>query len=71
MGVECVFFDGLVTRAASDEFVQMINSGVKEAGLTGWRLLNLSDGAPVFTFQSFALPPSERVRIYKNEVHAE
>jgi hypothetical protein len=67
--IECIFFDGLVTRTESDEFVQIINRGSGSADMEGWSLKDASDGSPTFTFPSYSLAPSKSIRVYTNEVH--
>ncbi len=39
--------------------------------LRGWRLKDVSDGSPTFTFPSYMIGPGQRVRVYTNEVHPE
>ena len=69
--IECIFFDGLVTRTESDEFVQIINRGSGSADMRGWSLRDASDGSPTFTFPSYSLAPSKSIRVYTNEVRIE
>jgi len=69
--IECVFFDGLVTRTESDEYVQVLNDGTTAVDLAGWRLVDQSDGSPEFTFPAYQLQPQASVRVYTNEVHSE
>jgi hypothetical protein len=35
--------------------------------LGGWRLLDVADGSPIFTFPSYSLAPGIRVRVYTNQ----
>ena len=69
--IECIFFDGLVAVSEADEFVQILNQGDGAVNLDGWRLLDVSDGSPEFTFPSYELPPQSTVRVYTDEVHPE
>ena len=69
--IECVFFDGAVPRSEADEYVQIANLGGATVDLAGWRLVDISDGTPDFTFPSHILSPGDRIRVYTDEVHAE
>ena len=67
----CIFFDGVVSRFEPDEYVEITNLGDTAQQLSGWRLLDIADGRPEFTFSSRTLGPGETVRVYTNEVHSE
>ena len=69
--IECVFFDGEVPRSEADEYVQIANLGVDTVDLAGWRLVDISDETPEFTFPSHILSPGARVRVYTDQVHSE
>lgn len=69
--IECIFFDGLVVRSEADEYVQILNLGTVVVDLMGWRLRDISDGTPEFTFPSFLLLPQASVRVYTDEIHPE
>lgn len=69
--IECIFFDGVVPTSEADEYVQIANLGSSTVNLVGWRLADVSDGAPEFTFPSLMLSPGVRVRVYTNERHPE
>ena len=69
--VECVFYDGLVRRTEADEYVQIANMGDTSADLSGWRLVDIAEGSPSFTFPSYVLDPGDRLRVYTNEHHPE
>ena len=69
--IECIFYDGLVPSTEADEYVQIANTGDTPVDLEGWRLTDLSDGSPSFTFPTYILEPGERVRVYTNETHPE
>ena len=47
--IDCVFFDGLAPTSEADEYVQISNQGAAAVELSGWRLLDQSDGTPEFT----------------------
>ena len=53
--IECIFFDGLVPRSEADEYVQIANLSAGPISLEGWRLQDVSDGSPTFTFPT--IPP--------------
>ena len=69
--IECIFFDGAVLQSEADEYVQIANVGDTSVDLDGWRLADISDGTPAFTFPSYNLNPGARVRVYTDEVHSE
>lgn len=66
-----IFYDGLVYRVESDEYVEIKNLGDTPQDLEGWVLKDVSEGYPSFTFPSYILAPSESIRVYTNEYHPE
>jgi len=66
-----IFYDGLVPRVESDEYVEIANLGGEPVEITGWVLKDIADGSPSFTFPSFILQPGTRIRVYTNEIHPE
>jgi endonuclease YncB( thermonuclease family) len=66
-----IFYDGLVPRVESDEYVEITNPGDQPQDLTGCVLMDISDGYPSFTFPSCILAPGESIRVYTNEYHPE
>ncbi len=66
-----IFYDGLVPKAESDEYVEITNLGDQAQDLAGWVLKDISEGYPLFTFPSYILAPGESVRVYTNEYHPE
>ncbi len=66
-----IFYDGLVPRAESDEYVEITNLGDQSQDLAGWELMDISEGYPSFTFPSYILAPGESIRVYTNESHPE
>jgi len=66
-----IFFDGLVPYVESDEYVAIQNLGSASQNLSEWVLIDISDGAPSFTFPDYDLAPGETIRIYTNEIHPE
>lgn len=50
-----IFYDGLVPRTESDEYVEIKNLGDEPVDLNGWVLKDISDGYPSFTFPSYVL----------------
>lgn len=69
--IECIFFDRIVPRSEADEYVQIANLGSATIDLAGWRVVDISDGTPEFTFPSHNLSPGSRVRVYTDEDHPE
>jgi competence protein ComEC len=66
-----IFYDGIVPRTESDEYVEITNLGDISQNLKGWVLMDISDGYPSFTFPSYVLAPGAKVRVYTNEIHPE
>ena len=67
--ITCIFFDGVVSRQEPDEYVEIVNMGMSDRDLNGWRLVDVADDGPTFTFPAIVVPAGERVRVYTNEVH--
>ncbi|GAG31680.1 unnamed protein product [marine sediment metagenome] len=66
-----IFYDGLVPRAESDEYVEITNLGDQAQDLAHWELTDISEGYPLFTFPSYILAPDESIRVYTDEYHPE
>lgn len=66
-----IFYDGLVYRTESDEYVEITNLGSEPQDLAGWVLRDISEGYPSFTFPSYVLAPGQSIRVYTNEIHPE
>ena len=66
-----IFYDGLVPKVESDEYVEITNQGSLAVDLNGWVLRDISDGKPSFTFPAYSLQPGESIRVYTNEIHPE
>ncbi len=66
-----IFYDGLVYRTESDEYVEITNLGNEPQNLAGWVLKDISEGYPSFTFPSYVLAPGQSIRVYTNEIHPE
>ncbi len=66
-----IFYDGLVPRLESDEYVEITNLGDQPQDLAGWVLVDISEGDPSFTFPSYILAPGKSIRVYTNEYHLE
>jgi hypothetical protein len=64
-----IFYDGLVYRTESDEYVEITNLGDTSQDLEGWVLKDISEGYPTFTFHSYILAPGEKIRVYTDEIH--
>ena len=69
--IDCIFYDGLVARTEADEFVQITNYSRSSVDLSGWQLVDGSDGTQVFVFRGFILEADRTIRVYTNEVHRE
>jgi len=66
-----IFYDGLVPRAESDEYVEITNLGDQAQDLAHWMITDVSEGYPSFTFPSYVLAPGKSIRVYTNEYHPE
>lgn len=66
-----IFYDGVVYRTESDEYVEITNLGDTSQDLEGWVLKDISEGYPSFTFPTYILQPGESIRVYTNEIHPE
>jgi hypothetical protein len=66
-----IFYDGVVYRVESDEYVEITNLGDVPQDLEGWVLRDISEGYPSFTFPSYILGSGESIRVYTNEIHPE
>ena len=66
-----IFYDGVVYRTESDEYVEITNLGDTSQDLEGWVLMDISEGYPSFTFPSYVLASGARIRVYTNEIHSE
>ncbi len=66
-----IFYDGVVYRTESDEYVEITNLGDTSQDLNGWVLKDISEGYPSFTFPSYVLAPGAKIRVYTNEIHSE
>ncbi len=66
-----IFYDGIVPRVESDEYVEVTNLGSEQVDLAGWVLKDIDEGYPSFTFPSYILQPHESIRVYTNENHPE
>ena len=66
-----IFYDGVVYRTESDEYVEITNLGDTSQDLGGWVLMDISEGYPSFTFPSYVLASGAKIRVYTNEIHSE
>ncbi len=66
-----IFYDGLVPRVESDEYVEITSLGDQPQDLAGCVLVDISEGYPSFTFPSYILAPGTSIRVYTNEYHPE
>ena len=74
MVIECIFFDGVVPRNESDEYVQLLNNGASPVDINGWTLrdMGLNEKGQTFAFGgSHLLLSGDRIRVYTNEYHPE
>ena len=72
MIIECIFYDGVVPRSEADEYVQIVNNGSAAVELQGWKLADMGNRGPEFTFESsYTFGTGKRIRVYTNQVHPE
>lgn len=67
----CIFYDGVVYQTESDEYVAIQNLGGAPQDLAGWKLKDISEGYPSFTFPHYILEPGQTIRVYTDEIHPE
>lgn len=66
-----IFYDGVVPRVESDEYIEIENKGIRDVVLTGWRI-NAGKVSQEFKFpKGFILKAGSSCRIYTNERHPE
>ena len=71
ISIDCIFYDGVVSRTESDEYVRIVNAGETSVDLSNWSLKDVADGSPTFTFPGYTIAQNETIRVYTNEVHSE
>ena len=49
--------------------MEIVNTGTEAQYMKGWRLVDVSDDGPTFTFPAIVIPGSGQIRVYTNEVH--
>ena len=68
--IECIFYDGVVPRSEADEYVQIVNNGSETVNLEGWKLKDLGNRGPEFTFEgSYLIAVREEIRVYTDQIH--
>lgn len=66
-----IFYDGIVPRIESDEFVEISNIGLEDISLKGWKI-NAGNSKQNFEFpKKYILKAGEKCRIYTYEIHPE
>lgn len=65
-----VFYDGVVVRTESDEFVEIRNTGGAPQAMAGWRLVSARAGQ-TFVFPAMTMTAGQTCRVYTNEIHPE
>jgi endonuclease YncB( thermonuclease family) len=66
-----IFYDGIVPRSESDEFIEISNIGQEDISLQGWKI-NAGTSKQNFTFSNkYILKAGECCRVYTNEIHPE
>ena len=63
--IDCILFDGQLSRAEPDEYVQITNYGQAPRDLTGWVLHDKTVESQRFTFSgTFELRAGQTIRVY-------
>jgi subtilase family protein/lamin tail-like protein len=65
-----VFFNGKVSAAEPDEYVEFQNQGPLPQDMNGWRIASVR-GAQTYLFNGLTMQPGQICRLYTNEVHPE
>ena len=65
-----VFFNGTVSAAEPDEYVELQNQGTLPQDMGGWRLASVR-GGQTYAFSGLTMQPGQICRVYTNEVHPE
>jgi hypothetical protein len=65
-----VLFNGKVSAAEPDEYVEFQNQGTLPQDLSGWRIASVR-GGQTYVFGGLTMQPGQICRLYTNEVHAE
>jgi len=65
-----VFFNGKVSAAEPDEYVEFQNQGTLPQDMSGWRIASVR-GAQTYSFAGLTMQPGQICRLYTNEVHPE
>ena len=64
--ISYVFYDGIVPKVESDEYVEVKNRGKVDFNLNGYYIKG-SKGSEVFYFGNLVLKPLESVKVYTNQ----
>lgn len=71
IAITYIFYDGVVPRVESDEYVEFRNPSAEVVDMSGWKLVSLV-GEQTFVFPTgFTMQPGKRCRAYTNEYHPE
>lgn len=62
-----IFYDGLVPKVESDEYVEIHNFSGKPVNMTDWKLKD--DYGHTFTFPNYVVDAGKTIRVYTNENH--
>ena len=65
-----IFYDGIVSRVESDEYIEIINRGTTAVNMNGWRI-NAGNPGQDYTFSGIELQPGQACKVYTNEIHSD
>jgi hypothetical protein len=63
-----LFFNGTVSAAEPDEYLEFQNQGTLPQDMSGWKLASVR-GAQTFSFSGLTMQPGQICRLYTNQVH--
>ena len=66
-----IFYDGVVPRVESDEYVELRNQSGGVIDLSGWKLVSLSGGQAFIFSPGLTMRLGQTCRVYTNEDHPE
>ncbi|HEY3345493.1 MAG TPA: lamin tail domain-containing protein [Anaerolineaceae bacterium] len=67
--ITAIFYDGVVSSAEPDEYVEIQNQDPNPIQLQNWTLFD--HDSHTFTFPSFIIQPNQSCRVYTNQSHPE
>ena len=66
-----IFYDGVVPRVESDEYVEFCNQSAEAVDMSGWELVSAAGGQAFIFTPGFVMRSGQTCRVYTNEYHPE